>query len=181
MKRPNLSTAGSVACGLAFLAMAGVALFPGQLTGEDAAKAPEGLAFLPEKLIDSEGKEVLRENALQGKVVGLYFSAKWCPPCRAFTPELVKFRDANSKDFELILVSFDKDEKEQKDYMTTYGMKFPAVAFEGEDRQKLAERYGVAGIPTLVILGSDGKEITRNGRADVTADPQGALAKWKKG
>jgi len=23
-------------------------------------------------------------------VLGLYFSAHWCPPCRAFTPELLK-------------------------------------------------------------------------------------------
>ena len=30
------------------------------------------------------------EELLKDKVVGIYFSAHWCPPCRSFTPELVK-------------------------------------------------------------------------------------------
>ena len=27
------------------------------------------------------------EEALKGKVVCFYFSAHWCPPCRAFSPQ----------------------------------------------------------------------------------------------
>ena len=41
-------------------------------------------------LLDAKGKEV-DKKVLQGKTVGLYFSAHWCPPCRTFTPNLVKF------------------------------------------------------------------------------------------
>ena len=32
----------------------------------------------------------LRGEAHEGKVIGLYFSAHWCPPCKTFTPLLVK-------------------------------------------------------------------------------------------
>ena len=28
---------------------------------------------------------------LEGKVIGIYFSAHWCPPCRGFTPKLVEW------------------------------------------------------------------------------------------
>ena len=35
----------------------------------------------------SPGKEVLKDK----KVVVIYFSAHWCPPCRAFTPILKDF------------------------------------------------------------------------------------------
>ncbi len=178
MKRPNLSVMRFLSAGLAMLAIAGVSFLSGSAAEEK--KAGDGLAFLPQNLIDSEGKEVSRDKALQGKIVGLYFSAKWCAPCKAFTPTLVKFRDANSKEFEIVLVSFDKDDKDQKEYMKSYGMKFPAVSFEGEARQELASLYGVQGIPTLVIIGADGKEISRDGRGDLTEDAAGALAKWKK-
>lgn len=47
----------------------------------------------PSDLIDASGKKV-DATTLNGKVVGFYFSAHWCGPCRLFTPELVKF--ANS-------------------------------------------------------------------------------------
>ncbi len=47
------------------------------------------------------------------KVVGLYFSAHWCPPCRAFTPKLAATYNtitAAGKSFEIVFVSSDKDE-----------------------------------------------------------------------
>ena len=43
-------------------------------------------------LLSSEKSEVPTRNiGGPGKVVGIYFSAHWCPPCRAFTPNLSRF------------------------------------------------------------------------------------------
>ena len=40
----------------------------------------------------ADGSSHQAEAALQGKsVVLIYFSAHWCPPCRAFTPVLKDF------------------------------------------------------------------------------------------
>ena len=36
-------------------------------------------------------------EALAGKVVGIYFSGDWCPPCRGFTPILVQAYDNVSR------------------------------------------------------------------------------------
>ena len=60
------------------------------------------------------GDETVELSALrgEGKVVGLYFSAHWCPPCKAFTPLLVETYNkikAAGKELEVVFVSSDKD------------------------------------------------------------------------
>lgn len=43
--------------------------------------------FLSLFLVQSDGSEVTAE-ALEGKVLAVYFSASWCAPCKQFTPIL---------------------------------------------------------------------------------------------
>ncbi|KAJ9591496.1 hypothetical protein L9F63_001982, partial [Diploptera punctata] len=67
--------------------------------------------YLPggKRKLSSEGE--VRFSQLDGLVKGIYFSAHWCPPCKAFTPQLI---DTYSKvrgkgnDFEVIFVSSDR-------------------------------------------------------------------------
>ena len=70
--------------------------------------------------------KTLWENG--GKTIGFYFSAHWCPPCRAFTPklaEIYKEAQAISKSFRIVFVSSDRDEDSFKEYRST--MPWPAV------------------------------------------------------
>ena len=57
-------------------------------------------------------------DSLNGKYVLLYFSAHWCPPCRGFTPVLAEFYKAAaaSKNFEVVFVSSDRDQKSFDEY-----------------------------------------------------------------
>lgn len=150
-------------------------------TGTDnQATLKGGLAdLLPENLLDSHGKEVSR-NKLAGKTVGFYFSAHWCPPCRTFTPSLVKFRDDNKHDFEIVFVSSDKSPQAQMGYMEETNMKWLTLPHRGKAANSLAGKYGVRGIPALIIVSPNGEIITKNGRGDVSGNPKGALAKWTK-
>ncbi|CAM9814568.1 unnamed protein product, partial [Hapterophycus canaliculatus] len=43
--------------------------------------------MLGQKFLKSDGTEVTAE-ALEGKVLAVYFSASWCAPCKQFTPIL---------------------------------------------------------------------------------------------
>lgn len=169
---------GGVGCGLQPSSPSGPIEIDTPPAGVAGAALSEGMSeLLPETLVDANGEEVGAE-VLAGKLVGLYFSAQWCPPCRAFTPSLVEFRDRNHEDFEVVFVSSDRTQEAQFTYMRTYGMQWPAVPY-GPELAPLGERYGVQGIPTLVILGPDGRTLTATGRADVQADPSGAIAKWR--
>jgi len=88
-----------------------------------------------------------------GKIVGIYFSAHWCPPCRGFTPVLAEFYNNyhEAKNFEIIFGSSDRDDASFKDY---YGsMPWLALSFSERDLQKkLCEKYGIRGIPTFVLI-----------------------------
>jgi nucleoredoxin len=41
--------------------------------------------------------ETIQYSDLKGKVIGIYFSAHWCPPCRQFTPLLAEFYTKNKE------------------------------------------------------------------------------------
>ena len=135
--------------------------------------------LLPEELLDAKGKKVSQE-ALAGKMVGFYFSAHWCPPCRTFTPRLVEFRDDNKDEFEIVFVSSDKSPQAQMDYMKETNMKWLTLPHRSKAANKLKSKYGIRGIPALVIVAPNGETITKDGRGHVSGNPRGALASWRK-
>lgn len=145
--------------------------------------AEEALAtnLLPAVLHDAEGNEV-DPATLKGKHIGLYFSAHWCPPCRAFTPSLVKFRNDNAdKGFEIIFVSLDKSKGEKSKYIREMDMKWLTIpGAKSKEAEALAQQFEIRGIPALIILAPDGSLITPNGREDVMMSSETALDKWKE-
>ena len=158
--------------------LASLALFFSAPTRADEAMA---VNLLPAVLHDADGNDV-DSATLKGKHIGLYFSAHWCPPCRAFTPSLVKFRDENAdKDFEIIFVSLDKSQGEKKKYIKQMEMKWLTIPGAGSKvADALAQQFDVGGIPALIILAPDGSIVTSKGREDVMMSSETALSKWKK-
>lgn len=79
-----------------------------------------------------------------------------CPPCRGFTPALAEFYESHKEnedanDLEIVFVSSDRDEASFAEY---YGeMPWLALPFaDSAAKQALSERFGVRGIPMLVLL-----------------------------
>lgn len=135
----------------------------------------------PEELTKADGGKVSAEKALTGKIVAVYFSASWCPPCRAFTPKLVSFyrKAVRRHDLEIVLISSDQSVEKMMEYMKKYNM--PWLALHRSDPQALAlsKKMQIRGIPTLVVLDKNGKLITKNGRSDVTRLGVKAAKNWE--
>jgi nucleoredoxin len=132
----------------------------------------------PDGIVDGEGNPV-DMAALKGKVVGIYFSASWCGPCRVFTPKLVEHRNKYKDNFEVVFVSSDRDADAQKAYMKKANMPWPTMAFRSDAATALSKRYKVRGIPALVILGADGEIVSRDGRSLIETKPD--MAKLQAG
>ena len=77
----------------------------------------------------------------EGKYVGLYFSAHWCPPCRGFTPQLAEFyKKLKSKggNLEIVFISSDQDEGQFDEYYNE--MPWHALPYSKRDQKvKLEE------------------------------------------
>ncbi|KAF5833820.1 thioredoxin-like-domain-containing protein [Dunaliella salina] len=137
---------------------------------------------LVKKTPDLQMVPVDTSKALADKYVGIYFSAHWCPPCRAFTPALRKFymyMMAKGRPFEIIFVSSDKDQQDFEEYFLK-NMPWLTLPWEGslETRHSLARMFAVAGIPYLVIVGPDGKVLNSNARTALIKDPLGERFPW---
>jgi len=111
-----------------------------------------------------EIKDSLDGPEIEGspKYVALYFSAHWCPPCRMFTPKLVEWYNkfkAEHPNFELVFVSSDQDENAMKEYIDGDKMPWPYVKFDDRE-EEIFRKYSSDGIPYLVLVGEDGKDLT---------------------
>ena len=133
---------------------------------------------LPGKLYNAEGKTYSAEN-LRGKIVALYFSANWCPPCRKFTPKLIDFYNDYSDSLGVVLISLDKSPAVQQKYMQKYKMKWLATENNSSTSKILSQKYDIQSIPTLIVLAPDGSLITKKGRKAVEKRPQEAINSWK--
>lgn len=139
--------------------------------------------YFGDELVLADGSKVSVSTLKGKKVIGIYFSAHWCPPCRGFTPVLVKTYNKlqkEGKSFDVVFVSSDQTAKAMAGYMKDMSMPWKALPFSSGQKQVLAQKYGVRGIPTLVIVDKDGKTITTQGRVDVATKGAAAFDGWTK-
>lgn len=109
-------------------------------------------------------------KTVAGKVVLVDFWATWCGPCVAEIPNVMeqyqKYRD---KGFEVIGVSLDDDVEALKAFVDERKIPWP-ILFEkpgGQGwRHPLATKYGVSGIPTVILVGRDGKVVSLDVRGE---------------
>jgi len=126
------------------------------------AKAPsfDWKTLVGPELIDASGKKV-ELSTLEGKYVGIYCSASWCPPCRLFTPELVKFANANKDKFAVVFYSADHSAAEMKKYMKEDKMPWVALPFQSKNLSPEVKKEFSGGIPALVIFNPQGNQIDK--------------------
>jgi nucleoredoxin len=136
------------------------------------------LAALTADLSDADGKPAPQRTLSGAKRVLVYFSASWCPPCRAFTPRLVEWYKAHgdATAMPLLFVSNDNDAAAMRQYMRDDHMPWWGVAFGSASAMALRRAYQGSGIPDLVLLDDHGQVLSDSFVAGRYAGPQRVLA-----
>lgn len=118
--------------------------------------------FLEGNLVRLDGSSLKSydEHKTPAKYYIFYYTASWCPPCRAFTPTLVKWYEQNKNDnFELVLITSDREKKDMTDYAKKNKMPWPQVKHSKADDFKKKFNHGVRGIPSLIVCDLEGKNL----------------------
>ncbi len=113
------------------------------------------------------------------KLIGLYFSAHWCAPCRKFTPALVAYYNkvaAAHPEFEILFVSNDKDAAAMENYMRDDQMPWPALSFDKVAGNAALRKYAGSGIPCLVVVDDTGRVVFDSYSGSDYRGPEAVLA-----
>ena len=113
------------------------------------------------------------------KLIAFYFSAEWCGPCRKFTPQLVAYYNRvapEHPEFEIVFYSSDRSQSAMEKYMRDENMPWLAVNFSKLGDKASLKKDAGTGIPSLVLLDSDGNLISSSFENGKYRGPQQVLA-----
>ena len=132
------------------------------------------------------------ENILTNKkLVFLYFSASWCPPCKQFTPILSQFYNESiqlERSLEIVFVSADRDVTSFQEYFMNEHP-WHAIPYHSANRTQTSAYFKVNGIPKLIVFnGTNGTIVCDNAVQQIMtlmqnsnkAEMNAVLNRWEK-
>lgn len=160
---------------------------PKNAGGEDESAAAAGVGTPtlsegdvppPIKATMLDGKEVTLDE-FKGKVVLLDFWATWCGPCKAEMPLMKKlYDDYADKGLVMVGISLDRGEEELKAYIEKEEIKWAQVLSSATpENQKISSAYKIVSIPTIYLVGKDGKIVSGKLRGEKLVEKVAELLK----
>lgn len=92
--------------------------------------------------------------SLRGRPAAINFWASWCEPCRQEAPAFERLARQLRGHASLVGVDWEDDRDAALAFVHRYGWTFPSLRAAGAGA---GERYGIAGLPTTLVLDRDGR------------------------
>jgi thiol-disulfide isomerase/thioredoxin len=143
---------------------AGVAIFYGLgfagVSKDNRDKiGPEIGAQAPDFELERINGGTLRLSDLRGRPVLVNFWATWCGPCILEMPNIQKYYEKYSGQFEVVAVNADESQRSVDKFVKDIGVTFPVVLDPGLKIQAL---YRPRGLPTTFIIDAEGRVRTQH-------------------
>lgn len=122
------------------------------------------LAAIGPQVVNANEQRAPSTRLAEYDYVMLYYTAGWCGPCRAFTPDLIQFYNENRSrgKWEIIIVSGDRSERDFYGYLRGANMPWAAVPYDRIASSNLMQTYP-GGFPRLIVLDREGRQAVRAG------------------
>ena len=126
-----------------------------------AQDMPSSAPLFAATLHDLDDKPVALER-YKGKPLIVNFWARWCGPCRAEIPELIKFRNAHKGKVEVLGIGIEDKAEPAKEFAKAYDMDYPVFVAK-EQGIPLMQALGntKAGLPYTLFIDRHGNVIQR--------------------
>jgi len=98
----------------------------------------------------------------RGKAVLIQYWATWCEPAKADMPALKELVNKYRGQFRVIGVSLDSRLADLKAYLQENPLPWPQIFEEGGLDSRPANQLGILTVPTMILVGPDGKVVNRN-------------------
>ena len=137
--------------------------------GAPAARAePEVGQEAPGFEIKTTDDKTIKLADFRGKYVLLDFWATWCGPCVGETPNLkaVFEKYGQRENFAMIGLSLDQDKEKPIAYAKEKGTGWIDGFLGDWGKDEVTKKYGVRGIPSIWLIGPDGKVIAKGLRGE---------------
>jgi len=83
----------------------------------------------------------------------LNFWASWCEPCREEAPEIARLQHSLAGSATIVGIDYTDREESARSFLRRYGWTFPVLS---DPDGIYGARYGFSGLPTAIILDSNG-------------------------
>jgi len=122
-----------------------------------AEEQPSSAPLFAATLADLDDKPVALSR-YKGKPLVVNFWARWCGPCKAEIPELIKFRNAHKGKIEILGIGIEDRAEPAKDFAKAYEMDYPVFVAKDQGIPLMKELGNTrGGLPYTLFIDRQGK------------------------